>query len=124
MRNRILLTVTCALTVLFLLNRFCGVPLQAQQQKPTPSPTQAKPKPPKLTSHVVLISISGLRADHANDPESFRLKIPNIQLLRAKGSHAVGVESVYPSQSIPAHVSLITGVLPADHGITADYQFN
>lgn len=96
------------------------------QQKPTPTPTPAKskPKPPRLTSHVVLISISGLRADHANNPEAFRLKIPTIQALRAKGSYAVGVESVYPSQSKPAHVSIATGVLPADHGVTSDYLFD
>lgn len=72
----------------------------------------------------MVISISGLRADHANDPASFRLKIPAIQALRAKGSYAVGIESVYPSQSKPAHVSLMTGVLPADHGITSDFAFN
>ena len=100
--------------------------LTAQQQKPTPTPTLAKPKPkpPKLTSHVVLISISGLRADHANAPDMLRLKIPTIQALRSKGSYAVGVESVYPSQSKPAHVSIATGVMPADHGITSDYSFD
>lgn len=99
-------------------------PSNAQQQKPTPTPAKSRPKPPKLTSHVVLISISGLRADHANDPANFRLKIPAIQALRAKGSYAVGIESVYPSQNVPAHVSIATGVLPADHGITSDFSFN
>lgn len=98
--------------------------LSAQQPKPTPTPAKPKPKPPKLTSHVVLISISGLRADHTNNPESYRLKIPAIQELRAKGSYAVGVESVYPSQNNPAQISIATGVLPADHGITSDYPFN
>ncbi|MBS1789823.1 MAG: alkaline phosphatase family protein [Acidobacteria bacterium] len=72
----------------------------------------------------MLISISGLRADLANDPESFRLKIPNIQSLKTKGSYAVGIESVYPSQTIPAHTSMVTGVLPADHSITSDYPFD
>ena len=119
MRNRIFLTVA---SVLFSLGGCFIASLQAQQQKPTPTP--GKPKPPKLTSHVALITISGLRADHANDPASFRLKIPNLQSLRAAGSYAVGVESVYPSQSIPAHVSLVTGVLPADHGVTADHPFD
>lgn len=122
MRSRIILTAACLPLVLFFLNRIPTKPPQAQQQKPTPTPV--KPKAPKFTSHIVLISISGLRADHANDPESYRLKIPNIQLLRAKGSFAVGIESVYPSQTLPAHVSMVTGVLPADHGITSDYAFD
>ena len=95
--------------------------LKAQQQKP--AKPQAKPKLPKLTSHLVLISISGLRADDVNDAEKLRLAIPTILALRAKGSYAVGVESVYPSQSRPAHVSIVTGVLPADHGITSDFPF-
>ena len=121
MRIRNFLPVASVLVLLISL--FAASP-QAQQPKPTPSPTPGKPKLPKLTSHVVLITISGLRADHANDPDSFRLKIPNLQSLRANGSHAVGVESVYPSQRIPAHVSMVTGVLPADHGITSDVPFD
>ncbi len=121
MRIRNFLPVASVLVLLISL--FVASP-QAQQPKPTPSPTPEKPKLPKLTSHVMLMTISGLRADHANDPDSFRLKIPNLQSLRANGSHAVGVESVYPSQRIPAHISLVTGVLPADHGITSDVPFD
>ena len=56
--------------------------------------------------------------------ESQRLSIPTIQSLRSKGSYAVGIESVFPSQSIPAHASMITGSLPADHGVTSDYSFD
>jgi predicted AlkP superfamily pyrophosphatase or phosphodiesterase len=112
-----------ASVLVLLISLFVASP-QAQQTKPTPLPTPGKPKLPKLTSHVALITISGLRADHANEPDSFRLKIPNLQSLRANGSHAVGVESVYPSQRIPAHVSMVTGVLPADHGVTSDFPFD
>ncbi len=124
MRNRIVLTIAGLFVALFLLNKLPFGPLQAQQQKPTPTPTPGKPKPPKLTSRVIMISVSGLRNDYANSPETFRLKIPNIQSLRSKGSYAVGLESVYPSQTIPAHVSMMTGNLPADHGITSDYSFD
>ncbi len=122
MRNRIVLTIAGLFVALFLLNRLPFGPLQAQQQKPTSTP--GKPKPPKLTSRVILISVSGLRNDYANSPDTFRLKIPNIQSLRSKGSYAVSLESVYPSQTIPAHVSMMTGNLPADHGITSDYSFD
>lgn len=114
------------LATLILAGSFLNASSQnAQQQKQTPTPTaKSKPKPPKLTSHVVLISISGLRADCANNPDAFRLKIPTIQALRARGSYAIGIEGVYPSQSKPAHTSIATGVLPADHGITSDYAFD
>lgn len=122
MGKRIALTVATLLILLF--GSPPGLLSQTQQQKPTPSPTPGKPKPVRLTSHVVLISISGLRADHANNPESYGLKIPGLQLLKSKGSSAVGIESVYPSQTVPAHVSMLTGVLPADHGITSDYPFD
>jgi predicted AlkP superfamily pyrophosphatase or phosphodiesterase len=36
----------------------------------------------------------------------------------------VGIESVFPSQTIPAHASIITGSPPADHGVTSDYSFD
>lgn len=124
MRTRIFLSVVLAALFLFLSGRISAISFQAQQPKPTPSPTPGKPRPSKLTSHALLISISGLRADYANSPDTFRLKIPNIQSLRTKGSYAIGVESVYPSQTIPAHISMVTGVLPADHKITSDYAFD
>ncbi|MGE0882383.1 MAG: alkaline phosphatase family protein [Blastocatellales bacterium] len=95
-----------------------------EQEKPPQKSEPKKAKPPRISSQVVLISISGLRSDFANDPAAFRLHIPNIQSLRSEGSYAHGVESVYPSQSIPAHVTIATGVLPADHGITSDYAFD
>jgi len=121
MRYKIALVFSFCLIVALILAGNISSP-KAQQPKSAPSP--AKPKPPKLTSHVVLISIGGLRADDANNAEALRLKIPTIQALRTKGSYAVGVESVYPSQNLPSHISIITGVLPADHGITSDFSFD
>jgi predicted AlkP superfamily pyrophosphatase or phosphodiesterase len=121
MRNKVAQFLTlCMIAALILA--VTQPSLKAQQQKNAQPP--AKPTPPKFTSHVILISISGLRADDLNNAETLRLNIPTIRALRAKGSYAVGVESVYPSQSSPAHVSIVTGVLPADHGITSDFPFD
>jgi len=103
---------------------FAGHPSLPQAREQKPAQPQAKPKPPKFTSRVILISISGLRADDFNNAEALRLNIPTIQALRAQGSHAVSVESVYPSQSNPAHATIVTGVLPSDHGVTSDFPFN
>ena len=80
-----------------------------------------KEKPPALTSHVILISIDGLRIEDLSNP---KLNLPTLKALRERGAAALNVESVYPSQSLPAHATIITGMLPADHGITSDFPFD
>lgn len=99
---------------------------QADQQNPPKQDAkqEGKAKKPPISSHVILITINGLRSDFVVGAESQRLIIPTIQSLRSMGSYAVGIESVFPSQSIPAHASMITGSLPADHGVTSDYSFD
>ena len=107
---------------------------QADRQNPSKQETrqegkqeakrEGKAQKPPISSHVILITIDGLRSDFVVGAESQRLSIPTIQSLRSKGSYAVGIESVFPSQSIPAHASMITGSLPADHGVTSDYTFD
>jgi predicted AlkP superfamily pyrophosphatase or phosphodiesterase len=68
--------------------------------------------------------IDGLRSDFVTGDESQRLSIPAIRALKSRGSYAVGIESVFPTQTIPAYVSMITGSPPADHGVTSDYSFD
>jgi predicted AlkP superfamily pyrophosphatase or phosphodiesterase len=87
-----------------------------------PTPT-LKPKPPKLTEHVILITISGLRGDCVADPVSCRVSAPTLQAMLAKGVFTATLESVYPTQTLPAHASLATGMLPVDHNVTADAPF-
>jgi predicted AlkP superfamily pyrophosphatase or phosphodiesterase len=88
------------------------------------APKKAEPQLAPISRHVILISISGLRADFVTQPDSFRLRMPRILSLRAKGGYAVGTEGVFPSQTIPAHATIVTGTTPADHGITSDYPFD
>jgi predicted AlkP superfamily pyrophosphatase or phosphodiesterase len=95
---------------------------QAIQQNPQEK--EGKAKTPPISSHVILITISSLRSDFVTGAESQRLKIPTIQALRTQGSYAVGIESVFPSQTLPAHASMITGSPPADHAVTSDYSFD
>jgi len=103
-----------ALSILYVLS----IGYSADQRKPT------VPRQPPLTSHVILISINGLGAEHILRPDLHKLRIPNLRALRDKGAHAVAVESVYPSLSLPAHATIATGMLPVDHGIFADYKFD
>ncbi len=93
-----------------------GTASQAPAKKP-------KPIPPRLSSHVILISINGLRSDYLSDQHKNELALPTLRALREKGALAEGVESVYPSLSCPAHATIATGMLPADHGITSDFPF-
>src|SRR5262249_3457530 len=101
---------------------------QARGQNPSKqeknSKQEGKPKSPPVSSHVILISVNGLRSDFVTNAESYRLRIPAIQSLRAGGASAVGIESGFPSQPLPAHAAMVTGTLPADHGVTSDYAFD
>jgi hypothetical protein len=64
--------------------------------------------------HVILISVDGLLPDFYLDP---RWPAPAIQQLYREGAHASAVRSVFPSLSYPGHTTLVTGALPARHGI-------
>src|SRR5262245_54545753 len=83
-----------------------------------------KPKYEKISSYVIIVSISGLKADDLNNSDKYGMRIPTIRSLRESGASAVAVESVYPSLLNPAHASIATGVYPADHGVTSDYPFS
>ncbi len=84
------------------------------QTKPEKKPTE---KPLHLTSYLVLISIDGLRIE---DLQNAKLNLPTLRWLRERGTTVLSVESVYPSQSLPAHATILTGMYPSDHGVYSD----
>lgn len=86
-----------------------------------PPKKEKKPTPAAISSKVILISIYGLKTEDLNNP---RLNIPNLKYLREKGVIALNVESVYPSNNLPAYASLVSGMYPSDHGVTADFIFD
>jgi predicted AlkP superfamily pyrophosphatase or phosphodiesterase len=96
----------------------------AHSRQQQTSAKKSKPIPPKLSSHVILISISGLRSDYLSDQHKNELALPTLRALRGKGAQTQGVESVYPSLSLPAHATMFTGMLPADHGVISDFPFD
>jgi predicted AlkP superfamily pyrophosphatase or phosphodiesterase len=66
--------------------------------------------------HVLVISVDGMRSsDYFSPPPG--LRIPNLRRLMAAGSFAEAVEGVYPTLTYPSHTTLVTGRLPAEHGI-------
>src|SRR5579884_338769 len=66
--------------------------------------------------HVLVISVDGMRSRfYMNPPPS--AQIPNLLRLKKAGSFAEAVEGVYPTLTYPSHTTIVTGCLPAQHGI-------
>ncbi len=74
--------------------------------------------------HLVVISIDGLVPAYYVRPDRWGLRIPHLRQLRREGAYAEGVIGVYPSVTYPSHTTMVTGALPADHGIIANTIFD
>ncbi|WP_207424402.1 alkaline phosphatase family protein [Desertivirga brevis] len=70
--------------------------------------------------HVILVSIDGFRPDFYLDPS---WPAPNLQSIKANGVYAEEVRSIFPSVTYPSHTTLVTGALPARHGIYYNTPF-
>jgi predicted AlkP superfamily pyrophosphatase or phosphodiesterase len=65
--------------------------------------------------HVIIISIDGLRPDAIS-----ATRMPNLQRLIQRGVHASNAQTVRPSLTIPAHVSMLTGLDSNRHKVTRE----
>jgi predicted AlkP superfamily pyrophosphatase or phosphodiesterase len=65
----------------------------------------------------MVVSLDGVRPDLCRRAGELGIRLPNLQELVASGASAEAVESIYPSTTYPAHVTLVTGVPPRRHGI-------
>ncbi|MEX2570167.1 MAG: ectonucleotide pyrophosphatase/phosphodiesterase [Gemmatimonadota bacterium] len=79
----------------------------------TAADVTAPPSTERVTDHVIIISIDGLRPDAIE-----RFGARTLQRLIRDGSHTLTARTITPSRTLPSHASMITGVEPADHGIT------
>ena len=52
------------------------------------------------------------------------MRAPTLRALAERGTVADGVTAVFPSTTWPTHVSLVTGVKPARHGVVANHVLN
>jgi predicted AlkP superfamily pyrophosphatase or phosphodiesterase len=66
--------------------------------------------------HTIVISVDGMAASRYSSPLP-DVGIPNILRLKSEGSFAQGVEGIYPSVTYPSHTTIVTGRLPAEHGV-------
>jgi predicted AlkP superfamily pyrophosphatase or phosphodiesterase len=64
------------------------------------------------TDHVVVVSIDGLRPDAIH-----RFGATEMLRLMGEGQYATGAVTVLPSNTIPSHTSMLTGVEPGVHGV-------
>ena len=67
---------------------------------------------------VLMISIDGLKPEYVTQADAHGMKIPYLRTLIANGTYAEGVIGIWPTITYPSHTTLITGVWPAEHGIT------
>jgi predicted AlkP superfamily pyrophosphatase or phosphodiesterase len=71
---------------------------------------------PAQKRHVLVISVDGLGAS-LYDRLAAKIHISNLPRLRREGSYAEGVVGVYPTLTYPSHTTIVTGRMPAEHGI-------
>ena len=66
----------------------------------------------RLTPHVVLISIDGLRPDAIGT-----FTTPTLERLMLEGSFTLTASTITPSKTLPSHTSMLTGQPPERHGV-------
>jgi predicted AlkP superfamily pyrophosphatase or phosphodiesterase len=66
----------------------------------------------RLTAHVMLVSIDGLRPDAIGTFPS-----PTLQRLIREGSYTLAASTITPSKTLPSHTSMLTGLPPERHGV-------
>ena len=79
---------------------------------------ERSPLPP--ADHVVLISVDGLRPDFYLES---RWPAVTMREMAREGAHARGVRGVHPTVTYPSHTTIVTGALPARHGIFYNAPF-
>jgi predicted AlkP superfamily pyrophosphatase or phosphodiesterase len=71
---------------------------------------------PAKGRHVLVISVDGLGGELLAQTAP-KIHAPNFLRLRKEGSYAEGVLGVYPTVTYPSHTTIVTGRMPAEHGI-------
>jgi len=76
----------------------------------------ATPEPHPL--RVLIISIDGFR------PEAiFQAPMPNLMALMQTSAYTLSAQTIYPSFTLPSHVTMLTGLCPSQHGVVWNDYF-
>lgn len=82
---------------------FTVTPVVVQEPTATPLSRPAR---------ALILSIDGFR------PEAIELApMPNLQALMQTGAYSLSAQTIYPSSTLPAHTSMLTGLCPSKHGV-------
>lgn len=79
---------------------------------------------PAVGGTVLLISIDGLPPRYVTEASRFDMAIPHLRSFVELGAFASGVIGVTPTVTYPSHTTMVTGVLPAAHGIVTNTTFD
>jgi len=91
----------------------CDPPAGEKQQPPTQQQHPSQPRPGgAVARRVLIVSIDGLRPDVL-----LRAKAPNARGLMNSGSYTLWARTVPECYTLPAHVTMLTGVSPQKHGV-------
>ncbi|HEX9923784.1 MAG TPA: alkaline phosphatase family protein [Anaerolineae bacterium] len=103
---------------------FLPTPTKTPTPLPTPSPTETgvpTPAPVSIPTqapvrpkfeHVVIFSIDGLRPDALALADT-----PALDNLKTNGAYSPNAKAVLPSNTMPNHASMLSGMIPDKHGI-------
>jgi arylsulfatase A-like enzyme len=86
-------------------------------QPPTETVTPVVAQEPTATpisrpARVLILSIDGMR------PDAIELTpMRNLQALMRTGAYSLVAQTIFPSSTLPAHSSMLTGLCPAKHGV-------
>jgi predicted AlkP superfamily pyrophosphatase or phosphodiesterase len=91
------------------------LPLSAQESTEQPNAFATNtpiPNERSIPSHIIVISMDGARPDAIQSVDA-----PVLQSLAASGAVDWQAQTVWPSATIPAHASLLTGLSVEEHGL-------
>jgi predicted AlkP superfamily pyrophosphatase or phosphodiesterase len=98
------LTLTAAMSVGCVKARYMTAAAPAARPQEQPAS--------RLTPHVVLVSVDGLRPDAIG---AFRT--PVLDRLMREGAYSLSATTIMPSKTLPSHTSMLTGQPPERHGV-------
>jgi predicted AlkP superfamily pyrophosphatase or phosphodiesterase len=87
-------------------------PVASTSTSPANAPTTTTTHPARLTEHLLVISVDGLRPDML-----LRCRTPHMHELFETGTYTFWARTTPNSITLPSHVSMLTGVSPRKHGI-------
>jgi len=69
------------------------------------------------TRHVLVVSIDGFGASELFEAPSCIERAPTLRRLADEGAYSHGIGGVLPTITYPSHATIVTGTVPARHGI-------